>query len=242
MRKITKLFTIGLSLVSLFTTGNMLSLGKEVNIRSNPQPVIACREDSILEKAEKIPEATIPLQKEQEIAIEEGDTLWDIARAYGVSIRAIKEANGITGDNILIGQKLIIPSQEETSIVEAKATSKLEKTEFIAVATAYCPCFSCCGKHEDDESYGITASGYNVFSNEKQIIAADTSVLPFGTEVELYRVLKSGTEEYIGKYTVEDRGGAVKGERIDIFYLNHEDALNFGRNEVRVKVVSTPNM
>ncbi|KAI5337973.1 hypothetical protein L3X38_017244 [Prunus dulcis] len=43
------------------------------------------------------------------IQIEKGDTLWGLSREYGVSIDAIKEANGLTGDTIYAGKKLIIP-------------------------------------------------------------------------------------------------------------------------------------
>ncbi|KAG1330226.1 Peptidoglycan-binding lysin domain [Cocos nucifera] len=43
------------------------------------------------------------------VEIIEGDTLWGLSRKYGVSIEAIKEANGITGDTIYAGKKLIIP-------------------------------------------------------------------------------------------------------------------------------------
>ncbi|CAL9055100.1 uncharacterized protein LOC135676307 [Musa acuminata AAA Group] len=45
----------------------------------------------------------------REIEIVKGDTLWGLSRKYGVSINAIKEANGIQGDTIYAGKKLIIP-------------------------------------------------------------------------------------------------------------------------------------
>ena len=78
--------------------------------------------------------------------------------------------------------------------------------------TAYCPCSKCCGKWAS----GITASGKTARANHT--IAADTSVLPFGTEV------------YIDgqKYVVEDRGGAIKGNKIDIYFDSHTEANNFG--------------
>ena len=38
-------------------------------------------------------------------------------------------------------------------------------------------------------------------------------------------------------YTVEDRGGAIKGNRIDIFFTTHQDALNFGRQTADVYIV-----
>ncbi|KAG9448209.1 hypothetical protein H6P81_014337 [Aristolochia fimbriata] len=43
------------------------------------------------------------------VKIEKGDTLWGLSRKYGVSIDAIKEANGLTGDTIYAGKKLVIP-------------------------------------------------------------------------------------------------------------------------------------
>lgn len=38
-----------------------------------------------------------------------GDTLWSIARRYGTTVDAIKRLNGLTGDEIRVGQTLLIP-------------------------------------------------------------------------------------------------------------------------------------
>jgi 3D (Asp-Asp-Asp) domain-containing protein len=77
--------------------------------------------------------------------------------------------------------------------------------------TYYCPCEKCCGK-----SGGITASGTKAQANHT--IAADWGILPQGTEV-----LINGQW-----YTVEDRGGAINGNRIDIFVESHEEAMQLG--------------
>ncbi|XP_031472772.1 uncharacterized protein LOC116245274 [Nymphaea colorata] len=45
----------------------------------------------------------------QTIEIVKGDTLWGLSKRYGVSIDAIKEANGLSSDTIYAGKKLIIP-------------------------------------------------------------------------------------------------------------------------------------
>lgn len=87
-------------------------------------------------------------------------------------------------------------------------------------ATAYCPCKKCCDKND-----GITASG--VKAKEGITIAADWAVLPAGTEVEI---------QGIGTRIVQDKGGAIRGNRIDIFFENHRDALNFGVQEVLVRI------
>ncbi len=242
MKNMIKLFTVGLSLISLFTTGNMMISSREVQVSQRPEQMSLRPECSLKQMPnapeQKIPECEIPYE-EKAIVIEQGDTLWDIAKANGISVKELKLANGMTSDNIWIGQELFIPVPS-LSKDDSKVEETLEGKTYLVEATAYCPCFSCCGKHEGDDGYGITASGYNVFSCEKNIIAADTDVLSFGTEVKLYRTLPSGDEEFIGTYTVEDQGGGIKGERIDIFYFSHEEALNFGRNQLRLEVVSQP--
>lgn len=242
MKNMMKLFTVGLSLISLFTTGNMMISSREAQVSQRPEQMSLRPECSLKQMPnapeQKIPECEIPYE-EKVIVIEQGDTLWDIAKANGISVKELKLANGMTSDNIWIGQELFIPVPS-LSKDDSKVEETLEGKTYLVEATAYCPCFSCCGKHEGDDGYGITASGYNVFSCEKNIIAADTDVLSFGTEVKLYRTLPSGDEEFIGTYTVEDQGGGIKGERIDIFYFSHEEALNFGRNQLRLEVVSQP--
>lgn len=82
--------------------------------------------------------------------------------------------------------------------------------------TAYCACEVCCGKPAGSRYYGITASGTK--ASEGRTIAADPSVLPYGTVV------------YIDGhgYTVEDTGGSIIGNRLDIYFENHEDALEWG--------------
>ncbi len=87
--------------------------------------------------------------------------------------------------------------------------------------TAYCPCSSCCGFWAD----GITSCG--AIAEEGITIAADTDVLPYGS-----KVLIDGHE-----YTVQDTGGAIQGNRIDIYFDSHQTAKEYGvqYHEVFVK-------
>ncbi|MBE5944564.1 MAG: hypothetical protein E7258_06560 [Lachnospiraceae bacterium] len=89
------------------------------------------------------------------------------------------------------------------------------------VLTAYCPCPICCGVYSNMEN-PTTASGTRATAG--RTIAADTSVLPFGTEVVINGQV----------YTVEDRGGAIKGNRIDVFFNSHQEAIQFGRQVATV--------
>lgn len=107
--------------------------------------------------------------------------------------------------------------------VEAEDT-KIETVQPIVeeyVITAYCPCEKCCGKSD-----GITASGEKAI--EGVTVAADTDVLPFGTKV----IIDGNT------YTVQDRGGAIKGNRIDLYFDSHQEALNFGRQTKEVTILN----
>ena len=82
--------------------------------------------------------------------------------------------------------------------------------------TAYCGCKKCSGGH------GKTASGTT--PTEGRTIAADTSILPYGTQVVIDGVV----------YTVEDCGSGVSGNHIDIFFATHEKAMAYGRRSVKV--------
>lgn len=98
--------------------------------------------------------------------------------------------------------------------------------------TAYCPCEKCCGiyaksrpKDENGVDIVLTASGEKAV--EGVTIAADTNVLPFGTKVEI-----DGNV-----YTVQDRGGAIKGNRIDIYFESHEKALQYEKQTKEVIIL-----
>lgn len=125
--------------------------------------------------------------------------------------------------------------EPETQVTVLSKVETLEPTEPIEIedslislgeftVTAYCPCVKCCGiwsaEHPSRIGTGYiqkTASG--TIPTAGRTIAADPSVLPYGTVIVM-----DGNE-----YIVEDRGGAVKGNKIDIFFESHEAALKWGK-------------
>ncbi len=92
--------------------------------------------------------------------------------------------------------------------------------------TAYSPDARSCGIWAD----GYTASGKSVETNGGFLVAADTKLLPFGTLVAI-----PGYND--GKpVPVLDRGGAIKGQKLDLLYPTHERALKWGRQHLEVVV------
>ena len=86
--------------------------------------------------------------------------------------------------------------------------------------TAYCPCSKCCGK-----STGRTASGTKATAGRT---VAASGKFAFGTKLNIGGHV----------YTVEDRGGAINGNKIDIFVNSHAEALQWGVRYLPVSVVN----
>lgn len=95
--------------------------------------------------------------------------------------------------------------------------------------SAYCPCESCCGRWAKDavnaSGQRITASGHVIRPGDK-FIAADKS-LPFGTKIYV---------PGYGTHAVEDRGGAIKGHKLDLYFDTHQKALAWGRKQLTCTV------
>lgn len=94
-------------------------------------------------------------------------------------------------------------------------------------ATAYCPCEKCCGKWAKNRPNGIVYTASGEVAREGVTIAADWNVLPKGTRVEI---------KGLGSRVVQDRGGAIRGNRIDIYFDSHQEALEFGVQEVQLRI------
>lgn len=94
------------------------------------------------------------------------------------------------------------------------------------LVTAYSPDAQSCG----DSADGITSSIHNVYTNAMRLVAADTSILPLGTMISI-----PGYDE--GRIVpVLDRGGAIKGRRLDVLYPTHERALQWGVQRLGVTI------
>ncbi|MCG5104051.1 3D domain-containing protein [Oceanobacillus sp. APA_J-5(13-2)] len=97
------------------------------------------------------------------------------------------------------------------------------------VATGYTAGYESTGKTESHPEYGITFSGVTVKRDLYSTIAADLNVFPIGTIL------------YIPSYgygVVADKGSAIRGNKIDLYYETIDDVFNeWGKQELDVYVI-----
>jgi 3D (Asp-Asp-Asp) domain-containing protein/LysM repeat protein len=212
------------------------------------------------------PGDVLTVAPEKRYTVVKGDTLWDIAMKHQVTVSQIKDWNQLHSDLIHPGLNLVIfegvktttisltnkseqpapqAKTENTPVVEAPATSEStpaveaaapapaesapavdasapSSKEITVEATAYTASCEGCS--------GITATGINLLENPNQkVISVDPSVIPLGSKVYV---------EGYGEAIAGDTGGAIKGNKIDVFIPNKQDAINFGRKQLKVTILN----
>ena len=145
-------------------------------------------------------------------------------------IYKIKYQNEVEIEKIVISETVITEPVNKIVQVQKKVqtTSRGSSSSRTSTAvvngetykvTAYCSCAKCCGK-----TNGITASGTRATAGRT---VAASSKFAFGTKLNIGGQI----------YTVEDRGGAIQGNRIDIYVNSHSAALQWGVRYLPVSVV-----
>ena len=117
------------------------------------------------------------------------------------------------------------PSKEERMLArwkekQAHLWKSLPTEPFIINASAYTAAADECGKSD-----GITASGLKV--TEKRTLACPPA-FPFGTKIAI---------DGMGEYRCEDRGGAIKVNKVDIYMQTKAEAFAFGRRNLTAQVI-----
>ena len=118
----------------------------------------------------------------------------------------------------------------EAKVLPLETAEQTPEPEWETIeVTAYCSCAKCCGEWASKRPNGIVYTASGAEAVEGVTVAADKSKYPFGTVLYI---------EGLGERIVQDVGGAIKGNRVDVYFNNHEDALAFGRQTLNAYVVS----
>ncbi|HBZ09559.1 MAG TPA: LysM peptidoglycan-binding domain-containing protein [Bacillus bacterium] len=197
--------------------------------------------------------------------VKSGDSLWKISQKFGVQVNELIAWNKLSSDLIHPGQKLAVkgnpvPVQTETvntvsqqpapeqkeavaqqsapketqapaqqpapeqaqAPAEKNESASPQGNEMTVTATAYTAYCNGCS--------GVTATGIDLRSNPGQkVIAVDPSVIPLGSKVHV---------EGYGTAIAGDTGGAIKGNKIDVFVPSKSEAMKFGVKTVKIKVLN----
>lgn len=194
----------------------------------------------------------ITITPEEYYIVVPGDTLWSIAQKYGVTISELQAWNDIPSHMIYPNDKLLVktngtpasrgeaaeakpaaakekpkadmnPSVQEQSAntVNENTAQKAATKTMTVTATAYTAYCEGCS--------GVTAAGIDLKANpDAKVIAVDPSVIPLGTKVYV---------EGYGYATAADTGGAIKGNKIDVFIPTQSAALSWGKRQVEIQIL-----
>jgi 3D (Asp-Asp-Asp) domain-containing protein/LysM repeat protein len=196
--------------------------------------------------------------------VKEGDTLWDIAKENNVMESQLMEWNNLSTVLIKPGLNLDIydnkneigvekqvkaavstpvstqavvkskPSVQETKQTVPKINivtkvnnkpvpeKKINNKVITVKATAYTASCKGCS--------GVTRTGVDLKSNpNSKVISVDPTVIPLGSKVYV---------EGYGYATAADTGGAIKGNRIDVFIPSQNNAIQFGSKQLKVTILN----
>ena len=165
--------------------------------------------------------------------VKKGDTLYKISQMHNTTVTKLKAWNNLKSDLIFPNQKLSIASNAKKTKKAAatadkpaakavsRSTSTNDVKEFTVSATAYTAYCNGCS--------GITKTGINLRENsDLKVIAVDPNVIKLGTKVHV---------EGYGYAIAGDTGGAIKGNKIDVFIPTKSEAYKWGRKKVKITIM-----
>ncbi|MCP8969800.1 3D domain-containing protein [Ectobacillus sp. SYSU M60031] len=154
---------------------------------------------------------------------------------FALALLATLQAfSGVTAADIMSRHKQS-PAAATIALAEQTSVRTLEQKDWSSydaitvTATGYTAGVESTGKEQGHPSYGITYSGVRVKRDLYSTIAADLSVFPIGTILFIPNY---------GYGVVADKGGAIKGHTIDLYFNTVSDVYRqWGKRELKVYVV-----
>lgn len=110
--------------------------------------------------------------------------------------------------------------KDKEYVAVSRSNNQTATKTFYVTATAYTAYCAGCS--------GITATGLNLRANPAmKVIAVDPRVIPLGSKVWV---------EGYGNAIAGDTGGAIKGNKVDLFMASESSARQWGRKKVQIKI------
>ena len=158
--------------------------------------------------------ATSSMAASSTYTVKKGDSLYKIANMHNVSVSKLKSMNNLKSNVIRPKQKLKVTGTAKSSTPSRSNSDNVAK-EFYVSASAYTANCSGCS--------GITKTGINLKQNPNlKVIAVDPNVIKLGSKVHV---------EGYGYAIAGDTGGAIKGNKIDVFFPSKNTAYGWGEKQ-----------
>lgn len=152
-------------------------------------------------------------------------TEYEIAKVVGINTE-LQVLEGSEADNWVIiklneekyyvnskylsNEKTVVKTTSRSAVQDRPSTTAAGDCVGYYTLTYYCSCAKCCGKTNGITAWGTKATAGRTIATSKQFA--------FGT-----KLIINGHE-----YVVEDRGGAIQGNKIDVYVSSHSEALKLG--------------
>ncbi|MDY0236384.1 MAG: 3D domain-containing protein [Gudongella sp.] len=173
----------------------------------------------------------IRLDKGIQNTLQEGQDGFKRSHIKDIFINGEFASSVIVLDTIVSEPQSRVLEQGANDIISTSRGDTRFQEALVMEASAYDLSYASTGKSPGDKYYGVTASGTTA---RPGTVAVDPRVIPLGTK--LYVESLDGTSDY-GFAIAEDRGSAIKGNRIDLFFSSNKAAMNFGRRNVKVYIL-----
>lgn len=175
----------------------------------------------------------------------EGETIVSVKGNKGITKETynVRFENDVEVSRVLVHSEVVSKPVDSIVYVGTKKKSIVHDVEIDTtkpegnlryidvIASAYDLSYASCGKRPGDRGYGITASGMRA---QVGVVAVDPRVIPLGTR--LYIEAVDGSWVY-GNAIAGDTGGAIKGNRVDLFFDTYDECIKFGRRKARVYIL-----
>lgn len=144
--------------------------------------------------------------------------------------------SGVSAHSLITKFASVISASENVSGTAAQSLEDLDWSKYpkqTVTATGYTAGYESTGKKQGHPEYGITYSGVKVKRDLFSTVAADLNVFPIGTILFI---------PGYGYGVVADKGGAIKGNELDLYYETVEDVYKkWGKKKLEVYLVQKGN-